>query len=141
MRPITTKTGGCLCGAVRFIATGPFAPVVNCHCSQCRRFHGGWGAYTAVPEGELRFDRDDGLTWYESSAGVQRGFCRHCGSSLFWRRQGTDADIAAGALDQPTGLTTVSHIFTADKGDYYEIADGLPQSPGAGATIAAEPNI
>ncbi len=141
MRPISTKTGGCLCGAVRFTATGPFAPVVNCHCGQCRRFHGSFGAYTAVAEGELRFDRQDGLKWYESSPGVERGFCGQCGSSLFWRRRGEDADIAAGALDQPTGLVAVKHIFTRHKGDWYEIEDGLPQSPDGGTTVSAEPNI
>jgi hypothetical protein len=36
----------------------------------------------------------------------------------------------AGALDLPTGLRADKHIFTAEKGDYYEICDGLPQSPG-----------
>jgi hypothetical protein len=37
--------------------------------------------------------------------------------------------IHAGTLNGETGLTTRGHIFVADKGDYYEIADGLPQFP------------
>jgi hypothetical protein len=32
-----------------------------------------------------------------------------------------------GAFDKPTGTCLEKHIFTADRGDYYEIADGLPQ--------------
>jgi hypothetical protein len=32
-----------------------------------------------------------------------------------------------GAFDDPTGATLAVHIFVAEKGDYYEIADGLPQ--------------
>ena len=56
------------------------------------------------------------------------GFCRECGSRLFWRRVGgARTSIAAGTLDEPTGLRTVAHIYVGSKGDYYEIADGLPQ--------------
>ncbi|MGE0653811.1 MAG: GFA family protein, partial [Alphaproteobacteria bacterium] len=54
------------------------------------------------------------------------------GSSMFWDKDGRGfLAIAAGALDQPTGLATVGHIFTADRGDYYEITDGLEQNPGS----------
>lgn len=53
-----------------------------------------------------------------------------CGSSLFWQRDGSEIiDVAAGAIDSPTGLRLLGHIFVADKGDYYDIADGLPQDP------------
>jgi hypothetical protein len=34
-----------------------------------------------------------------------------------------------GAFDAPTGTKLEMHIFVADKGDYYDIADGLPQNP------------
>ena len=64
----------------------------------------------------------------------ERGFCRRCGASLFWRRSGADRiSIAAGTLDGPTGLRTAAHIFVADRGDYYEITDDLPRFP-AGST-------
>ena len=56
-----------------------------------------------------------------------------CGSNLFWRRSGADrTSIAAGTLDEPTGLRTTSHIFTGSKGDYYGITDTLPRSSGGG---------
>ena len=32
-----------------------------------------------------------------------------------------------GAFDKPTGTRIAKHIFVADKGDYYEIGDGVPQ--------------
>ena len=89
------------------------------------------GAYTETSDLTLLEDR--GLAWYVAD-GRERGFCRECGASLFWRREGdTTTAIAAGTLDEPTGLRTVSHIYVASKGDYYEIADGLPQSPGSGS--------
>ena len=37
--------------------------------------------------------------------------------------------ISMGAFDVPTGTHTELHIFVAEKGDYYEITDGLPQYP------------
>jgi hypothetical protein len=76
------------------------------------------------------------VAWFRSSPGARRGFCAICGSSLFW--DGSDADriwILAGTLDGPTGLTLKGHVQVAFKGDYYAIADGLPQAPGASAAM------
>ncbi len=120
--------GSCLCGSVRFEITGPMRPVVACHCSQCRRTSGHVWAATSVPDGALRLTRADGLRWYRSSDHARRGFCTICGASLFWKPDGEDRTaIAAGALDPPTGLRLDRHIFTADKGDYYDITDDLPR--------------
>ena len=59
---------------------------------------------------------------------MRRGFCSTCGSFLFWEPIGRDTiAIAMGAFDRPTGTRLARHIFVADKGDYYDIADGLPQ--------------
>ena len=33
-----------------------------------------------------------------------------------------------GAFDLPTNTKLRIHIHVADKGDYYQIADGLPQN-------------
>jgi hypothetical protein len=122
-------TGRCECGAVRFSIAGSRREVVNCHCGQCRRFHGHFGAYTDCALQDLAFAEQRGLRWYQSSAKARRGFCGECGSSLFWQRIGAEKiSIAAGCLDKPTGLKTVAHIFTAHRGDYYEITDGLKQS-------------
>lgn len=132
-RESCTATGGCLCGAVRFELRGPLRDVVNCHCSQCRRSHGHYAAYSAVAETDLAFTEDRGLKWYGSSDKARRGFCQDCGSSLFWDPEGHDyCAVAAGCLDEPTGLKTVGHVFADDKGDYYEITDLLEQKPKSG---------
>lgn len=124
-------TGGCLCGAVRYEVHAPLRPVIDCHCGQCRRTHGHVAAYTAAPREKLVMTADRGLKWYRSSPEARRGFCAECGSSLFWDADARDyTAIAAGTLDPPTGLHTAGHIFVADKGDYYEIADDLPRWPG-----------
>ena len=114
--------GGCLCGKTRFEIVGELRPVVSCHCGQCRRWHGHFAAYTAVGKDRLTITRGESFTWYRSSDQAQRGFCRDCGSSLFWQPDGRNhLAVAAGALDAPSGLQTARHIFVADKGDYYEL--------------------
>jgi hypothetical protein len=71
------------------------------------------------------------LAWYRSSPSAERGFCRVCGSNLFWRPDGEGrVAITAGTLDGPTGIKLMEHIFVADKGDYYSINDALPHKPG-----------
>ena len=122
-------SGRCECGAVRFSVAHIRETVTACHCSQCRRLSGHVWASTEAPDGSLHFETDAGLTWYASSDFAKRGFCQRCGSNLFWKRLDEDTiSIAAGCLDLPTGLTLTKHIFTANKGDYYEIIDGLPQN-------------
>jgi hypothetical protein len=122
------KTGGCLCGAIRYEVRGPLRPVVDCHCTMCRRTSGHFAAFTATRPEALVMSESEGLRWYRSSATARRGFCEICGSSLFWEPASADrVSIAAGTLDLPTGLETVVHVFVEDAGDYYEIGDGLPQ--------------
>ena len=121
-------TGGCLCGAVRYAVSGPLRDVVNCHCSMCQRLHGNFGPHSKARKVDITITETNGLAWYKTSEVAQRGFCRDCGSSLFWEPFELEATgIIAGSLDSPTGLKTIGHIFVAEKADFYEIADELPQ--------------
>ena len=123
-----THTGGCLCGAVRYRVAGPMRPVIACHCRQCRRQSGHYYAASGAAPGDVEIEGAVEITWYEASAHAARGFCSHCGSALFWHWHGRDhLSILAGSLDEPSGLRLIGHIFVGEKGDYYEIADGLPQ--------------
>ena len=121
--------GSCLCGAVSFEVRGDLPPPNACHCSQCRKHSGHYWASTDVPRSAVTLHGADKVTWFHSSAKVRRGFCATCGSSLFWDPIHSDMlAIAMGAFDRPTDTQLRLHIFVADKGDYYEIADGLPQN-------------
>ena len=125
-------TGRCLCGRITLSVERMNRDVVCCHCSQCRRQTGHFYAAADVLDEHLEVVDDDALVWYAASAEARRGFCRHCGSALFWKAEGSvRTSILAGCLDAPTGLVTTAHIFVADKGDYYDIADGLPLHPGS----------
>ncbi len=125
-------TGGCLCGEVRYEINGSLRKIVNCHCSKCRRFHGNFGAYTSIAYEALRLTKESGLRWYRSvtdeTPDVHRGFCHQCGSSIFWHPKGRKyIAVAAGSLDEPTGLRTMGHIWLSQQSDYYEITDDLPR--------------
>jgi hypothetical protein len=122
-------TGSCLCGAVSFEVDAELPDADGCHCTQCRKQSGHYFASTNVPRTALTVHGEASVSWYQSSERVRRGFCGTCGSSLFWDPIFKDwISIAMGALDKPTGTRLAIHIFVADKGDYYDIADGLPQN-------------
>lgn len=112
-------TGGCLCGAVRFSIHGPMREVVYCHCAMCRRASSHWVAYTACAPESLQVAEQRKLKWYKSSPGVRRGFCRECGSQLFWESaRAAHISVSAGSLDQPTGLRSGKHKHLEYVPDY-----------------------
>ena len=125
-------SGGCLCGAVRFVVNGPMRSIVACHCGQCRRAHGNFAAYSACAAEHLHVEDEGALAWYAASDRARRGFCRRCGSSLFWDPHCADyVAVAAGALDDAGDLRLVRHVYTAGVPDWYRIADGLEQREGS----------
>lgn len=125
--------GSCLCRKITFEVVGELQPPTACHCTMCRKHHGHFEAGTGVLRKNLKFFGEKYITWYHSSEKVRRGFCSVCGSSLFFdpldHQKHNWIGISMGAFDGPTGVKLEKHIYVADKGDYYEIADGLPQNP------------
>ncbi len=122
------RTGSCLCGGVRFTVSAALHPPDACHCRQCRKQSGHFWASTDVQHGDIEIVGTDMLRWYQASPRVRRGFCSVCGSFLFWEPIGqTRIAVAMGAFDTPTDTEIAVHIFVAQKGDYYEITDDVPQ--------------
>lgn len=118
--------GSCLCGAISFTVSAPPQGASACHCGQCRKQSGHVWASAYVPRESLQIE--GAVTWFEATPQATRGFCGRCGSFLFWAAHDESTmSFALGALDAPTGLTLEKHIFVHAKGDYYDIADGLPQ--------------
>ena len=123
--------GSCLCGAVAFSAGPPEDAAIACHCTECRRQSGHHFASVPVATDSLRYASDEGLRWYAASDTARRGFCGRCGATLFWHKNGSARIyVLMGSLEAPTGLRLGSHVWVAEKGDYYDIADGLPQEDG-----------
>lgn len=127
-----TIRGSCLCGAVRLEIQEPLEKEPEaCHCSQCRKQTGSYLIAVNVRRSDLRIDGSEAVAWYESSATVRRGFCSVCGSTLFWKPvlEGYEwTAVALGCIDTPIKLRIAKHTFVGDKGGYYEITDGAPQS-------------
>lgn len=78
-------------------------------------------AATAAHPSDVTIEGDS-LRWWEAAPGVEYGHCVNCGSSLFWRAAAHPDKlcIAAGTLDQPTGLRTTRAWYVAAAGDYHE---------------------
>jgi len=121
--------GSCLCGAVRITVDGELPQPTACHCTACRKHSGHFGASIDIPRSALRVEGEGAPRWYHSSDKVRRGFCGTCGSTLFWDPIQHDwTAVAMGLFDGPTHTALARHIFVSEKGDYYEIADDLPQN-------------
>lgn len=131
-------TGQCLCGAIRYEVSGVLDDPHACHCGQCRRQSGHFVAGVGAKRADFKVTGEDKLEWYQSSALARRGFCRVCGSILFWDDGSDRVGINMGSLDQPTGLKLERHIFVEDKADYYEIDDSLPKFVGLDEPVTTD---
>lgn len=120
--------GSCLCGAAAFTAGPAAGTVIACHCAECRRQSGHYFAAVPVRKDSLVFHADATLARYRASDFATRGFCSACGSTLFWQAdEGPYVNIAMGALESYGDLRLGAHVWTREKGDYYDIAGDLPQ--------------
>ena len=125
----TSYAGGCLCGSVRYQASGPATNLCFCHCRSCQRATGApmvpWATFAAHSFAIVR----GALMQYRSSPRVMRGFCAACGSSLTYRRddRSDEVDVTLSSLDAPAALVPEVHIWVQDKSPWLTIADGRPQ--------------
>jgi hypothetical protein len=116
--------GSCLCGNVTYSISGTPRSVVACHCSQCRKTSGHFVAATQTLTENLEIEEAANLTWYQSSSTAKRGFCKTCGSQLFWSEIGSaHTSVMAGTIDGPTGLKIDRQLHADAKGDYYDLPD------------------
>ena len=121
------RQGGCMCGGVRFEITSDVSEAGACHCGMCRKFTGGVFLAVRVPTGGMTFTRDEALGVFKSSDWAERGFCKICGSSLFYRvtmpgpMQG-ELHVGLGTLDEANGIPLTSEIYIDRKPDGYAFA-------------------
>jgi hypothetical protein len=121
------ESGGCLCGAVRFTAESVEHHHHACHCGMCRRWAGGSGflgaaAHDIVFEGEAQLGR------YASSSWAERGFCRTCGTTLFYFLVPTQTyTISVGTFDDQRPFVLALEIFIDRKPDGYAFVGDHPR--------------
>lgn len=98
-------TGDCLCGKVRFVASGPPFPVGLCHCPDCLKHQGAlFHASVVFPQDAVAIDGETG-----NYAG--RYFCPRCGSSIF-SRSADEIEVNLGSLDAPDQLRPTDELWT-----------------------------
>lgn len=134
----TPYTGQCLCGQVKVSAQHLDHHVGACHCSTCRKWTG--GIILSVDCGsDVHFEGQEHIQCFDSSAWAERGFCKHCGTHLFYRLKANQRHIMSVELfDQldPNILVLDHEIFVEQKPAYYDFAN--PTHKKTGAEVFAE---
>jgi len=127
----THLTGHCGCGAVRFEITAPLGPAFYCHCTRCQRRTGTAAAPSVrVAPGSVRVvEGEDRLDAWAPPDGMQKVFCRDCGTALFAARPGLDvAAVRMAAFDSDPGARPQWRQFVAYAAPWEPIPDdGLPR--------------
>lgn len=121
--------GGCLCGAVRFEATGTPLWVAYCHCASCRRHTASpISCYAGFETSKVRF-LAAAPTTYGSSPGVTRGFCSGCGTPLTYasKRFPGELHLFTGTFDEPEKLESTRHVFWHERLRGFDVHDSLPR--------------
>jgi hypothetical protein len=124
-------TGRCFCRAIRYRCGLPLYAPTLCHCESCRRIAGahalGW---FTVASGQLAYIAGTPRE-FESSPGVWRAFCAHCGTPLTYRngQRPGELDVTICSLDEPGQVVPADHIWMQDAPGWDRPRDGLPQYP------------
>jgi hypothetical protein len=122
--------GSCLCGGVKYQIEGTLSQARNCHCSMCRKAHGAaFRSRVSVGVSEFEWVQgEDLVTFYQSSPGNYRGFCRVCGSPIVSKFAGKSYyGVPLGAMDDDPGVRPLLHVHVASKAPWFTITDDLPQ--------------
>ncbi len=120
-------TGGCLCGRVRYTATGEPAFNGVCHCRNCQRYTGtAFEAVVVYPgdavaiQGELKSYQDTG----DSGKPVFRRFCPNCGSGILAEAEALPGlkILLAGTLDDPSTFQPAMEIYCSSAQPWVQLS-------------------
>lgn len=115
--------GCCLCKAVKFSFKVKNKNFDACHCSMCRAWGGG-PALTVESDGELDFEGKENIAIYESSDWAERGFCKKCGSNLFYRLKNHNfCNFNLGTIEGHEKFKFVRQIYVDVKPENYSFAN------------------
>jgi hypothetical protein len=122
------RTGGCQCGAVRYIVRGSPTGAGICHCRMCQKAGGApFMAFAGVRGSEFEVSRG-AIATFRSSEIAERGFCAQCGTPLTYRVLGRDrVSFTLGSLDRPGEVAPADQLAIEVRLPWF---DGLPALPG-----------
>jgi len=115
------RTGGCLCGAVRYKATvlGTFS---TCYCKMCQRWTAGAFMGASTTTFEVTGGEGD-LVVVDTSDWAKRSFCRKCGSSIYYSMPQHGVSVALGNLDDTSGLKNTIQYFSDQRPEGCALAE------------------
>ena len=124
---MSVRSGGCLCGAVRFEAREVPEAFGACHCEMCRRWTGSSLLGVTVPERSITWQGAQRVVRRQTSSWAERAWCGDCGSGLYFRvtQEGPyagDLELPIGLFDDPNGFRFDSEIYIDHKPDSYACA-------------------
>lgn len=123
-------SGQCLCGAVRITVAGAHVPQPGiCHCRMCQRWSGGVFMCFEASAKAVTFTGD--IARYNSSSFAERAFCPTCGSHLWMRDIGDDAEsyeLMPGLFDAASDWPLRSEIYTDTAMASAQIAGDHPRA-------------
>lgn len=124
-------TGTCLCGETE-IKVAKFSKNVGaCHCGSCRKWGGG-PLFAADCGTEVSFTGDDNIAVFNSSDWAERGFCKNCGSHLFYRlKENGQYMMPVGLFGDVEGLIFDHQVFVDEQPDFYRFANKTENMTGA----------
>ncbi len=125
---VAEATGGCLCGAVRYVVAGPPLNSGICHCRTCRKASSAPSLpFVGFPANAFRITQGEPVE-FRSSPPVVRSFCGRCGSPLTYRHADhADAlDVMTCSLDDPEAFAPSFHVWMSERLAWEAVADGLP---------------
>ncbi|MEM9965733.1 MAG: GFA family protein [Asticcacaulis sp.] len=122
--------GRCLCGSVTLTAAD-HSEIDVCHCDMCRRWAGGPAFVIGFKVSELVIEGREHITDYSSSDWADRGFCKRCGTHLYYRMK-TDGfhTIGAGLFTASQDMIVTKQIFIDEKPAHYDLANETPVMTG-----------
>ena len=131
VRETKERQGHCLCGAVKIIARQAGSEETACHCSMCRRWGG--GPFMEIDCGtDMQMHGDQNISVYNSSDWAERGFCKRCGTHLFYRLKGDGSmQIPVGLFDEDAGLVFEQQVFIDQEPAYYHFSNETHNMTGA----------
>ncbi len=127
----TELRGQCLCGKIAVTATPAENSVGACHCAMCRSWGG--GPFMTIDCGtDVSFTGEEDIGTFDSSQWAERGFCRSCGSHLFYRLKQTGQTMLPASLINPDDTIVFDHqVFIDEKPGYYAFANKTEDWTGA----------
>jgi hypothetical protein len=126
--------GHCLCGNIQFQIEGEPVWSGYCHCESCRRITGSVvTSWIGIKDTDLVFTRGRPVKF--EVAGIDRGFCSTCGSTLTYEanRFPNYIQVHIGALDNPNSIKPLAHVHFAEKIEWFDVDDQLPRFEGSAA--------